>query len=118
MKVTLPEAYIFDILSIYQVKIAKSPDNALNRTNFENLLNEISTEIGREKTITILNSIEYNDLCTANLETFDLVDSVKTNPCLGGEVDASNYRRFLAKSALQKKWFESDYSETKIGYSK
>lgn len=118
MKVTLPEAYIFDILSIYQVKIAKSPNNELNQANFENLLNEISAEIGKEKTSTILNSTEYNDLFIANLETFDLVDAVKTNPCLGMEVDASNYRRFLAKSALQKKWFESDYGETKIGYSK
>jgi hypothetical protein len=118
MKITLPEGYIFDILSIYQVKIIKSPENNVNYDNFNQLLNEITQQIGNEKTSDIIDSKEYEALCEANLETFDLVDKVKENPCLGKEVDASNYKRFLAKKALQEKWFDNTYSEVKIGYTK
>lgn len=106
----------FDILSIYQVKIIKSPENHANIHNFNILLDEIVEQIGAEKTAKILGSDQYTDLSTANLETFELVDAVKTNPCLGKEVDAANYRRFLAKKALQEYWFENKYSEIKIGY--
>jgi hypothetical protein len=116
MKVTLPEGYIFDILSVYQVKIIKSMDNSQHCNNFSFLLNEISDQIGKEKTADIIDSKEYDDLCVANLETFELVDAVKHDPCLGKEVDAANYKRFLAKKALQEKWFDSNYSEVKIGY--
>jgi hypothetical protein len=117
MKITLPEGYIFDILSIYQVKILKAPENTTNYDNFNKLLAEITVEIGHEKAISIIESKEYDDLCQANLQTFELVDAVKSNTCLGGEVDASNYKRFLAKKALQEKWFNNTYSEIKIGYS-
>lgn len=116
MKVTLPEGYIFDILSVYQVKIIKSTDNSQNLSNFNFLRNEISDQIGKEKTADIIDSKEYDDLCTANIETFELVDAVKLDPCLGKEVDAANYKRFLAKKALQERWFDSSYSEVKIGY--
>jgi hypothetical protein len=117
MKITLPEGYIFDILSIYQVKIIKSPENKVNYDNFNQLLSEISEQVGNQKTSDIIDSKEYDDLCTANLETFELVDQVKTNPCLGKEVDQSNYKRFLAKKALQEKWFDNSFSEVKIGYT-
>lgn len=118
MLITLPEGYIFDILSIYQVKVIKSNENSIHLNNFSNLLNEITSQIGNQKVADIIGSKEYDDLCQANLETFDLVDAVKTSPCLGKEVDASNYKRFLAKKALQEKWFDSNYSEVKIGYEK
>lgn len=116
MKITLPEGYIFDILSIYKVKTIKSPDNKVNHDNFNLLIDEISNQIGKQKTLDIINSKEYDELYQANLETFDLVDAVKKNPCLGLEVDASNYKRFLAKKALQEKWFNISYLEIKIGY--
>jgi hypothetical protein len=120
MKITLPEGYIFDILSIYQIKISKSipEEDSLHASNFNNLLNEIKLQISEDLTALILNSEEYKNLLIANLSTFELVDAVKTNPCLGKEVDASNYKRFLAKKALQEKWFDSSYSEVKIGYTK
>jgi hypothetical protein len=116
MKVTLPEGYIFDILSVYQVKMIKSTENSTHLNSFSALLNEISNQIGKEKTADIIESKEYNDLCVANLETFELVDAVKLDPCLGKEVDTANYKRFLAKKALQEKWFDSSYAEVKIGY--
>lgn len=116
MKITLSEGYIFDILSIYQVKIIKSNNDEINLNNFNKLKNEISEQIGEKITNDILNSQEYKDLYKANLKTFELVDAVKINPCLGKEVDLSNYKRFLAKQNLQKKWFNNLYTEIKIGY--
>ena len=117
MKITLPEGYIFDILSIYQIKISKSIDDITNLSNFNNLLNEIKSQIGNDITNQIMDSKEYSDLLCANINTFNLVDEVKSNPCLGKDVDSSNYKRFLAKKALQEKWFDSNYSEVKIGYN-
>jgi len=116
MKISLPEGYIFDILSIYQIKICKSTDDKVNLSNFNNLKKEIEDHIGTEKMLLIINSIEYAKLLEANLKTFKLVDDVKSNPCLGRDVDRSNYERFLAKKALQEKYFNSNYSEIKIGY--
>jgi hypothetical protein len=116
MKITLPEGYIFDLLSINQIKLFKFKDEVAHQKNFTNLLNEIKRQIGNEKTLEVMESQEYFDLVNANLTTFELVDAVKTNPCLGREVDESNYKRFLSKKALQEKWFNSEYSEVKIGY--
>ena len=118
MKITLPEGYIFDILSIYQIKLFKFQEDSIHLSNFNNLLNEIKSEIGNDKTLQVMESQEYFDLVAANLATFELVDAVKTEPCLGKEVDASNYKRFLAKKDLQEKWFDSNYSEVKVGYNK
>jgi hypothetical protein len=116
MKITLPEGYIFDILSIYQIKLFKFQDNTTHLNNFKNLLAEIKNQIGHDKTMKIVESEEFLNLISANMETFDLVDAVKVNPCLGKDVDRSNYKRFLAKKSLQEKWFDSEYSEVKIGY--
>jgi len=116
MKITLPEGYIFDILSIYQVKILKSNNDKVSLRNFNNLLEEIYEQIGKERTTTIIDSKEYNDLYIANLATFDLVDLVKSDPCLGKQVDESNYNRYLKKVALQEKFFKSKITEIKIGY--
>jgi len=116
MKVTLPEGYIFDILSIYQIKSNKFKENSINISNFRSLFDEIQLELGFAKVQEIMNSQEYQNLLSANQDTFELVDAVKTNPCLGREVDAANYRRFLAKKALQERWFDNSYSEVKIGY--
>jgi hypothetical protein len=120
MKITLPEGYIFDILSIYQIKISKcaQEEDFIHLNNFNNLLNEIKSQIGDTLTDLIINSDEYKNLLIANLSTFELVDAVKTDACLGKEVDQANYKRFLAKKALQEKWFNNNYLEVKIGYNK
>lgn len=116
IQIFLDEGYVFDILSIYQVKIIKSSNNTIHLNNFNKLLEEISKQIGKEKTAEIIDSKEYDDLCRANLATFELVDAVKSNACLGKEVDKSNYNRYLKKVALQEKFFKSKITETKIGY--
>lgn len=114
--ISLDESYVFDILTIYQIKELKSPENSIHSENFNKLYSEISSQIGKEKIDLILDSEEYLNLLKANTDTFNLVDAVKTNPCLGKEVDQSNYNRYQKKVALQEKFFESKIRETKIGY--
>jgi len=116
IKISLDESYVFDILSIYQIKKIKSPNNTVNLKNFNNLYSDIALEIGDSKLDTVIKSEEYLNLLKVNMETFDLVDAVKTNPCLGKEVDQSNYNRYLKKVALQSKFFDTKVTETKIGY--
>jgi hypothetical protein len=116
IKISLDESYIFDILTIYQIKELKSPENPIHSQNFNKLYSEIALQIGKEKIDLILNSEEYLNLLKANTDTFNLVDAVKTNPCLGREVDESNYNRYLKKVALQSKFFDTKITETKIGY--
>jgi hypothetical protein len=115
--ISLDESYVFDILSIYQVKKIKSPDNPIHANNFDRLYSEIELQIGTDKISEILSSEEFINLFEANSKTFDLVDLVKQDPCKGKELDDCNYNRYLKKIALQEKFFCSKITELKIGYS-
>jgi hypothetical protein len=106
------EAYAFDYLSILEIKSNKNGDKIVYNHCKEN----ITSQVGLYQFLEIESSKEYKELLEANLNTFNLVDAVKSNPCLGTEVDKSNYERFLKKQALQKKFFDSIGSEIKIGY--
>lgn len=106
------EGYAFDYLSILEIKSKKNG----NKMAYNHCKENIISQVGLYEFLEIESSQEYKDLLQANLKTFDLVDAVKSNPCLGGEVDKSNYERFLKKQILQKKFFNSISNEIKIGY--
>jgi hypothetical protein len=106
------EGYAFDYLSILEIKSMKNGNKEFYNSCKENII----YQIGLYNFLEIESSHEYKNLRQANLNTFDLVDAVKINPCLGKDVDASNYERFLKKIELQKKFFSSNQVETKIGY--
>lgn len=106
------EGYAFDYLSILEIKSNKSNNKELYNHCKENII----SQVGLYNFLEIESSTEYKALLEANLNTFNLVDAVKLDPCLGMEVDKSNYERFLKKQALQKKFFGSISNEIKIGY--
>lgn len=106
------ESYAFDYLSILEIKSNKNGD----KKNYNQCKENIISQIGLYEFLEIESSKEYKDLLAANLNTFNLVDTVKSDPCLGVEVDKSNYERFLKKQSLQKKFFGSIGNEIKIGY--
>jgi hypothetical protein len=112
MTLLVDEGYAFDYLSILEIKSNKNGDKKTYNFCKENII----SQIGLYEFLEIESSQEYKELLEANLNTFNLVDAVKSNPCLGTEVDKSNYKRFLKKQALQKKFFNSIGSEIKIGY--
>ena len=95
------EGYAFDYLSILEIKSMKNGNKEFYNSCKENII----SQIGLYNFLEIKASKEYKNLLQANLNTFNLVDEVKMNPCLGKEVDASNYERYLNKIKLQKKFF-------------
>lgn len=117
--ISLDEGYVFDLLSINQVKMMKATEaEAIKKinTSYWKLRDEIISQIGQNKFNSIFLSKEYDELFKANEKTFDLVDKVKESEGLAKEVDKSNYERYLCKINLQKKFFNNEVSETKIGY--
>lgn len=117
IKISLDEGYVFDILSILQVKIFKtSKENKKINSSFEKMKHEIIQQIGEQKFNEIFLSPEYANLFNANSLTFDLVDKVKTDDGIGKKVDDANYHRYICKTNLQKKFFNNEVSEIKIGY--
>jgi hypothetical protein len=112
ISILLDEGYAFDYLSILEIKSNKNGDKMAYNHCKENII----SQIGLYEFLEIESSPEYKELLEANFHTFNLVDAVKSDTCLGAEVDRSNYQRFLKKQALQKKFFGSIGHEIKIGY--
>lgn len=119
IKIEVDEAYAYDMFAIATIKLSKN-DNSLNRANYASLACDIYSGIG-EKHHLIISSSEYEELYRINRNIFEYIDKMKTNPSIedGVWVDKQNYARFLAKKALQEKFFPSQkLSEQKIGYEK
>ena len=115
IKVSLDEAYVFDLLSIYAVKIDNSEGDKKRQSekNYNLLSNEIIESIGIDKFTDIILSDEYKNLVHANQIVFDLVDRAKENKLAKATADA-NYERYLKKVELQQKFFETKITEIKI----
>lgn len=108
--------YAFDFLSIYEVKSVKLP-NKKNLDNYVSCLFCLASQLGEDTITEIIVSKEYKDLFNTNKELFELVDLAKTDKVKASEVDAGVYKRFLAKRALQEKFFpDAEKIEQKFGY--
>ena len=117
IKVSVDYGYAFDMLSILEVKKENNSNN-INLENYERLYNEIKDQINTKLFYKIIQSLEYLNLKNINKKVFDLVDIVKNDNGLAKEVDKANYQRYVAKTNLQKIYFEINPTEIKIGYSK
>ena len=107
---------IFDILSIFNVKINHCVGNALiqNVKNFKEMESEVKKQIGLNKFIEIMESPEYKDLYESNLYTFNKVSEAQKSTGIAKEVDDGNKMRFASKAKLQKKFFGTEVSEVKV----
>ena len=110
IKISLDEAYAFDYLSILSIKEDQGVVDSLTPNLCKG---EIMEGIGVSKYASIINSPEYKILYEANLKTFAAVDKAKEDKVTASYVDNCNYERYLAKRALQKKFFEASLSERK-----
>lgn len=115
ISVSLDESYVFDMLSILDVKIKKlNNEKFLKTQNFFNLMkSEIIEQIGEEKFLKIINSELYKDLYNSNLHVFELVDLVKKEGGLAKIVDDANYKRYECKMNLQNYFFNTEMNECK-----
>jgi hypothetical protein len=115
LKISLDEAYVFDLLSIYQVKINNSTDE--NRIklleSYTNLSNEIINQIGGDLFKSIIDSVEYQDLVNSNQYVFDLVGRANETELSKITADA-NFERYNKKIILQNKFFKNKLTEVKI----
>jgi uncharacterized protein (DUF1015 family) len=115
LKISLDEAYVFDLLAIYATKVNNSTGDKkeMSIKSFKNLSNEVAGQIGNSLYQDIINSDEYRELLHANQVVFDLVDRAGETELSKITADA-NYERYLKKVNLQKKFFTSKLTEVKI----
>lgn len=115
IKVSLDEAYVFDMLAILDVKKASFTKEKLDSvlSAYSEMTSEIIEQIGEKKFNEIIQSFEYNNLIEANKLVFDLVDRTKVEGGLAKEVDDANYNRYLKKQALQSQFFINKMKEVK-----
>lgn len=109
------EAYAFDYLSILEVKKTKTSHSHYVWSECYTFL---KNQFSEEDWFLMINSQEYRKMIEANMLTFDAVDKAKNNKITAKEVDYCNFQRHTAKQNFQKKFFNKDLREEKIGYDK
>lgn len=121
IRISLDEAYVFDLLSILDLKKTKSQnllDAQKHIDNYNLLYQEIASQISSQKIEKIINSLEYKELLEINNKVFELVELGKQKEGLAKITVKANYERFILKNKLQEKFFINPLKETKIGYDK
>jgi hypothetical protein len=115
LKISLDEAYVFDMLSVFDVKIKNLDGEKLAKTleKYSDMIEEVVDQIGKDKYEAIVSSTEYKDMVDANQKVFDLIDESKNDTGLAKVTDDANYDRHVKKMALQKKFFNNDLTEFK-----
>jgi len=116
INLAVSEAYAFDYLAILQIKCEIDPKK--NFGNYAACVTRVIDELGdNELWNRVMNSIQYKKLYEANRKTFEAVEDAKEDGVLASYVDKCNYERYLAKKALQEKFFpEEKLNEKKLGY--
>jgi hypothetical protein len=115
LKISLDEAYVFDLLSIYEVKMSMSTGEKRESLikSYMLLSDEIKEQIGLDLFEQVTKSFTYMTLKDANLKVFKLVDRANETD-LSKITAEANYERFLIKTELQTKFFKNQLTECKI----
>jgi len=118
LTISLDEGYVFDILAVIEVKNQFKQINNNKDSRYFQLWNEIANQIGQNKLEEILKSKEYKQLFRNNETVFNFITTAQKDKGLAGLIDKTNYKRFISKTKLQKKFFKTKVTEIKIGYNK
>jgi len=115
LKISVDEAYVFDMLSVFDVKLRNLDGEKLLKTieKYSDMKEEVVEQIGEDKYNQIVSSLEYQQMVFANQRVFDLIDESKNDTGLAKITDDANYERHVAKMALQKRFFDTDLTEVK-----
>lgn len=115
LKINLDEAYVFDMLSVFDVKIKNLDGEKLAKTieKYSDMREEVIEQIGKDKYREITSSLEYQKMVYANQRVFELIDDSKNDTGLAKITDDANYERHIAKMALQKRFFDTELTEVK-----
>lgn len=109
------EAYALDYLSILFTKRFRGLNVDDEVVSVErDLLEQLGFMLEKA-----LNSPEFSELQKANMAIFDAIEKAHRDEIKASEVQAINYRRYLAKKALQARfWPESQLAEKKTDLTK
>jgi len=115
LRISVDEAYVFDMLSVFDVKLRNLHGEKLLKTieKYSDMKEEVVEQIGKDKYDQIVSSLEYQKMVYANQRVFDLIDESKNDTGLAKLTDDANYDRHVAKMALQKRFFETELTEVK-----
>jgi len=115
LRISVDEAYVFDMLSVFDVKLRNLHGEKLLKTieKYSDMKEEVVEQIGKDKYDQIVSSLEYQKMVYANQRVFDLIDESKNDTGLAKLTDDANYDRHVAKMALQKRFFDTELTEVK-----
>jgi hypothetical protein len=117
---THSEAFAYDLLSIAYVKLFHNPRDKRAHKNVMDLSAEIERQVGGAPHEAILASDSFDHLYRVNDEMYVRINEIKQRKVTAEDatyIDDRVYQRFLAKKALQEKWFPDDpLTEQKFGY--
>jgi len=115
LRISLDEAYVFDMLSVFDVKLRNLSGEKLAKTieKYADMKEEVEEQIGLDKYNQIVSSREYQQMIFANERVFQLIDESKNDTGLAKVTDDANYERHIAKMALQKRFFDGELTEVK-----
>ena len=115
LQVSLDEAYVFDMLSVFDVKLKNLDGEKLAKTieKYSYMRKEVIDQMGEDKYNQIVSSLEYQKMVFANQKVFELIDESKHDTGLAKVTDDANYERHVAKMALQKRFFDTELTEVK-----
>lgn len=115
LKISVDEAYVFDMLSVFDVKLRNLDGEKLLKTieKYSDMKEEVIDQIGKDKYDQIVSSLEYQKMVYANQRVFELIDESKNDTGLAKITDDANYERHVAKMALQNRFFETELTEVK-----
>ncbi len=122
ISVPLPEAFLYDLFSIASIKTCWNPSDVAAQEEAERLSTAIASEVGKEVHWAVLGSEEFATLRRINEEIYVRNDEIKVRPITAEDMaytDAKVGQRWLAKRALQRRWFPTQpLTEQKYGYPK
>jgi hypothetical protein len=120
IKLSLSEAFAYDLLAIADIKTLRNVGNYQASLACADLDDEIAQQVGYNHHCAVLASDEYAALRKVNDEMYVRIDELKARGEQLGDavyIDSRVYQRFLAKQALQKRWFpDQPLTEQKMGY--
>jgi hypothetical protein len=120
ISLAVSEAYAYDMLAIATLKMGMNPKDGKAKENMLQLADQMIGQLGDERYLEVLESEEYEALYRVNREMYIRIDELKQREERVGDaryIDNRVYQRFLAKMALQKRWFpEAPLTEQKMGY--
>ncbi len=113
--------FAYDLLAIAAIKARRNPDSTDAKGNLMTLDYEIQQQVGVLLHEQVCASPEYARVVQVNDEIYVRIDELKARGEQPGDaryVDDRVYQRYLAKVALQERWFPGvKLSETKHGYT-